>query len=97
VIVAVIIPEEDELRSRILAHLEARPGNPFVAAVWSGYISSLLEWGVIDANVHSRLVGLLPQAGRMEVIEILAGLDYVDAHPELREEIRPAQTQRATA
>ncbi len=94
---AVIIPEEEELRSSILAHLEARPGKPFVAAVWHGYISSLLEWGVIDPDVHSRLVGFVPEPGSMEVVEILLGPDHVNAHPELREEIRTARTQKAIA
>ena len=41
---AVRILEEDELRSRILEHLRARPGNPLVPAIWQGYIGSLLEW-----------------------------------------------------
>ena len=81
---AVIIPEEDELRSRILKHLKARPNNPFVAAVWQGYISGLLEWGVIDGNMHSRLLRLLPEAGSLEAMEIAAGIEYMDAHPEVK-------------
>ena len=80
---AVIIPDEDELRSRILAHLEARPGNPFVAAVWNGYLASLVEWGLIDGNVHSRLTNLVPKPGSIETIEIMLGTNYVEAHPEL--------------
>ena len=90
---AVIIPDEDELRSRILAHLQARPGNPFVAAVWNGYLASLVEWGLIDGNVHSRLSDLVPKPGSIEMIEIMLGPDYVDAHPELREQVRSAATQ----
>ena len=85
---ALIIPEEEELRSRILAHLEARPGNPFVAAVWRGYLASLLEWDVINVGFHERLSKLLPKPGSTEMFEIMLGTDHVDAHPELREEIQ---------
>ena len=81
---AVIIPEEDELRSRILEHLKARPNNLFVAAVWNGYISGLCEWGLIDGNVYARLARLLPKAGSIEVMEIAAGIDYMDAQPETK-------------
>jgi len=88
---AVIIPEEAELRSRILAHLASRPGNPYVGAVWSGYLAGLLEWGVIDGNVHSRLSDLLPMAGESETLDVMLGPDYVDAHPELRTGARPEQ------
>ena len=82
------IPEEDELRSRILEHLQARPGNPLVPAVWQGYIASLLEWGVIDVSTHARLCAILPEPGGIEMVEIMLGLDHVDAHPELREQVR---------
>ena len=85
---AVIIPDEDELRSRILAHLKARPGNPFVAAVWNGYLAGLSEWGLIDGNAHSRLSKLVPKPGSTEMVEIMLGTDYMDAHPELHEEVR---------
>lgn len=87
---AVMIPDEAELRSRILRHIEARPGNDFVAAVWEGYLAGLLEWGVIDGNAHARLSALLPKAGTPEMIEIMLGTDYVDAHPELRRPAGPA-------
>ena len=83
----VMIPEEDELRSRILAHLSARPGNPLVAAVWSGYLAGLIEWGVLEPDAHSRLSNLLPKSGSLETVEILLGTDYLDEHPEFREEI----------
>lgn len=76
-------PTEEELRTRILAHLQARPGKPMVAAVWQGYIAGLLEWGVIDVGVHDRLLAFLPKVGSDEVVEIMLGTDYVDAHPEL--------------
>ena len=82
---SVRLPDETELRSRIVEHLRARPQNPMVAASWHGYIAGLLEWGVIDANIHSRLADLLPTSGSIETCEILAGPDYVDEHPELRE------------
>ena len=80
----VIVPDEAELRLRLVAHLQRRPGNPLVPAVWHGYLAGLLEWGVIDGNAHGRLSELLPNPGAVEMIEIMAGLDYVEAHPEMR-------------
>ena len=83
----VLIPEEEDLRSRILAHLRARPGNQLVSAVWQGYLASLLEWGVISADMSSRLSDLLSKTGALEMVEIMLGPDYVDEHPELRSQI----------
>lgn len=87
---AAIIPDEDELRSRILAHLEARPGNSFVAAVWNGYLAGLVEWGVLDGNAHARLSQLVPKPGSDETVEVLLGTEYVEARPEPRQEARTA-------
>ena len=89
----VIIPNENELRSRILAHLEARPGNPFVAAVWNGYLASLLEWGLIDVNAHLRLSDLVPKPGSIETVEIFLGTDHVDAHPELVAQVQSSAAE----
>jgi hypothetical protein len=86
-------PRRAALRSRILAHLRARPGNPFVAAVWNGYLAGLVEWGLIDGNVHSRLSNLVPKPGSTEMVEIMLSPDYVDAHPELREEAQSEAAQ----
>ena len=85
---AVRLPEEKELRLRILEHLQARPGNPLVPAIWQGYIGSLLEWGVIDAATHGRLCDLLPEPGRLEKIEVMLGPEHVNTHPELRDRVR---------
>ena len=82
------IPKESELRSRILEHLQARPGNPLVPTIWQGYIGGLLEWGLIDVATHSRLTDLLPGDGRIEKIEVMLGPEHVDDNPEIREEIR---------
>lgn len=71
---SVIIPTEDELRLRILAHIEARPDSKdTVSSVWQGYIAGLLEWGLLDINAYDRLVKLLPDMGRDQVVEILRG------------------------
>lgn len=85
---SVIIPEEDELRSRILAHLQARPSNPLVPAVWQGYIAGLLEWGIIDVATHGRLCDLLPEPGKAEMVEIMMGSECVDARPDSRDQDR---------
>lgn len=88
-----ITPDEGELLARLTAHLHRRPGNPLVPAVWHGYLAGLLEWGVIDGNAHARLSGFLPKVGAIEMVEVMAGLDYVDAHPELHAE-EPGETRR---
>ena len=91
---AVTIPEkptEEELRSRLLRHLEARPNNPLVSAVWHGYLASLLEWGVLDVGVHGRLVDLLPNPGSTEMVEIMLTPEFVDTHPEFQGSSQPTE------
>ena len=68
---AVRIPEEDKLHSRILEHLRVRLGNALVPAIWQGYIGSLLEWVVIDVATRSKLCDFLPEPGRLEKIEVM--------------------------
>ena len=87
-------PKEDELRERIIEHLAARPADPLVAAAWNGYIGGLFECGVIECDQHSRLLDLLPEPGMLQVSEIFIGPDYVDEHPEVREEVAAAARQR---
>lgn len=64
---------EEEIKSRMVQHIQAYPGNEIVAAVWQGYIAGLLEWGLLNVEGHSRLVDLLPQAGRHEASAALLG------------------------
>lgn len=40
--------------------------------LWLGYLSGLLEWGVIDIDVYGRLKNLLPLVGEKEVHEMFA-------------------------
>ena len=64
-------PTEEELRNRITNQLARRgPSNP-VALIWHGYLSALLEWGVIEVNVFARLTELLPKVGSKELYELL--------------------------
>jgi hypothetical protein len=64
-------PTEDELHGRIVRHLGWRNTNE-VAVLWHGYLSALLEWGLIDVNCHQRLVDLLPKgSGIKENAELL--------------------------
>jgi len=84
---AIRVPEEEELRQRILTHLNARPGNPLVTGVWRCYLAGLIEWGVINPDFHKRLDDLLPKDGALEMVEIMLGYEYVDEHPEIATEI----------
>ena len=85
---------ENELRSRILKHLNARPEQGKVVLCWSAYLAGLLEWGVIDGNAHSRLLSLLPKIQSKEIVEILLGVDYVSEHPEIFQLTSDANAER---
>jgi hypothetical protein len=61
-------PTEEELRNRIVRQLGWR-NTDAVALIWHGYLGGLLEWGLIDVNVHDRLVKLLPMVGNKELCE----------------------------
>ena len=88
-------PNEEELRERMLEHFAARPDDPLVAAAWNGTIAALSEWGVINDATSSRLNKLLPEPGRLQVVEILIGPDYVDKHPEVKDDVAAAGRRRA--
>lgn len=76
------IPQEEELRKRILEHLGARPDHDRVVLAWFAYLAALNEWGIIEPHVFIRLTSLLPPSQGSEVAEIMVGTEYVDAHPE---------------
>lgn len=62
-------PTEEELRNRITRQLAWR-NTEVVALLWRGYLSGLLEWGLIEVHVHDRLDKLLPKVGAKELCEM---------------------------
>lgn len=65
-------PEEEEIKNRILRQLSWYEPKEMVGMLWLGYLSGLLEWGVIDIDVYGRLQNLLPVVGAKEVHELFA-------------------------
>jgi hypothetical protein len=63
-------PTEEELRGRINRQLEWRNASQTAALIWHGYLSALLEWGLLDVAAHDRLIALLPPGGSKEVYEL---------------------------
>ena len=66
-------PTEEELRDRITRQLEWRDKSDTVALIWHGYLSGLMEWGLIEIDVYNRLSDLLPIVGDKEIAELFAG------------------------
>jgi len=62
-------PTEEELRNRITRHLSWRRTDT-VALLWHGYLTALLEWGLIEVHVLDRLLPLLPVVGNKELNEL---------------------------
>ncbi|MBO3051938.1 hypothetical protein J6337_04185 [Burkholderia pseudomallei] len=78
-------PTVEELRNRILRQLEWRGPTTEVASVWRGYLTALLEWGLLEISDHDTLASLLPFKGVKEVVELSAdepldkeSNDYID-------------------
>ncbi|MDN7428742.1 MULTISPECIES: hypothetical protein [unclassified Burkholderia] len=65
-------PTVEELRNRILRQLEWRGPTAEVASVWRGYLTALLEWGLLEISDHDTLASLLPVKGVKEVVELSA-------------------------
>ncbi|ATQ76540.1 hypothetical protein CR152_19995 [Massilia violaceinigra] len=63
-------PTEEELRNRIINQLGWRGPTEKVALVWHGYLTALLEWGLIEVQVFDRLSVLLPHVGDKELYEL---------------------------
>jgi len=63
-------PSEEDLRTRISNQLTWRGPTDTVALLWHGYLSALLEWGVIEVHIYDRLSALLPAVGNKELHEI---------------------------
>ncbi len=62
-------PTEEELRNRIVNQLNWRGATDTVALIWHGYLTALLEWGLIDVDASDRLTMLLPRVGSLELYE----------------------------
>ena len=80
-------PTESELRARIERQLTWRGATDTVALIWHGYLSALMEWGVIEMDVYERLCTLLRNVGRKELVE--QSMDE-PLTPELEREIEEA-------
>lgn len=63
-------PTEEELRRRISRQLSWRGKADTVVLIWQGYLTALLEWGLIDLPVFDRLCALLPKIGADELVEL---------------------------
>ncbi|WDD93022.1 hypothetical protein Bsp3421_003067 [Burkholderia sp. FERM BP-3421] len=63
-------PKESELHDRIERQLAWRGATDTVALIWHGYLSGLLEWGLIEIDVFDRLCALLPNVGCKELVEL---------------------------
>ncbi|MBD2945759.1 hypothetical protein V4E86_01655 [Burkholderia pseudomallei] len=63
-------PTEQELRERIERQIARRGATDIVALIWHGYLTGLLEWGVIELDVFDRLSALLPAIGHLELVEL---------------------------
>ena len=77
-------PTESELRERIQRQLARRGATETVALIWHGYLSGLLEWGLIEIDVFDRLCALLPKVGGKELVELSMDESIT---PELEREI----------
>lgn len=64
-------PREIDLYNRIVGQLE-RSGGDSVALLWKGYLAGLFEWGLIDFDVYSRLVDVIPAVGDKDLAELFA-------------------------
>ena len=63
-------PEEEALAARIRNQISWRGPTDTVALIWHGYLTALLEWGLIDVSVFDRLVKYLPKKGLKELHEM---------------------------
>jgi hypothetical protein len=65
-------PTYEELEQRILRQIGWRGKSNEVALLWRGYLSGLLEWGVIEISTYDALLKLLPAPGMIELYELFA-------------------------
>lgn len=65
-------PAFEELENRIKRQIAWRGNSERVALLWRGYLSGLLEWGVLEISAYDKLMKFLPQMGQIELHEIFA-------------------------
>jgi hypothetical protein len=65
-------PTKKELERRILRQIEWRGKSTEVSLLWRGYLSGLLEWGVVEVSTYDDLLKLLPPVGAVELYELFA-------------------------
>ncbi len=63
-------PNKSELEKRILNQLRWRGPTDVVALIWHGYLTALMEWGLIDVVTFEQLTELLPKKGFKELYEM---------------------------
>lgn len=64
------LPQEEDILNRINRHLSYSKDTETVALIWSGYISALLEWGLISPDSYQSLSKKLPEIGNAELYEL---------------------------
>lgn len=71
-------PQYQELAQRIQVHLASCVDDTSlreISIAWDGYITALLEWGIISIEDHEALFALLPSVKNSPVQSILTGID----------------------
>jgi hypothetical protein len=68
-------PTFEELASRIQKDIDFFEGNlpERFAIAWSGYLASLIEWGLISIQDHYQLIQMLPFIEDNPATAILTG------------------------
>jgi hypothetical protein len=72
--------DERELNDRISRELHHHGGTLPVAvnAAWRGYLAACIEWDLIGANAHARLLERLPPLDKDPSVDILLGRELAD-------------------
>jgi hypothetical protein len=74
----VYIPKEEEIAEMIRSHLECGRSKKNTTICLGGYLAALLDRGLLEIDVYSRLSKLLPQQwGVTQVMEIFIGPGHV--------------------
>ena len=69
-------PTEEELKSRIERHRGLHVPTRNFGALWRGYLSALVDWGLIEVAVYDRVVTLIPNDGADEQIELFGEIPF---------------------